>query len=87
MRILIALGGNALLRRSDPMTTEVQRRNILVAARAIAPLATEPDAATVLLYAHYDLQPPLDEAQWRTSRSARQPLPAGQPASPWAAWI
>jgi hypothetical protein len=34
MRILIALGGNALLRRSDPMTTEVQRRNIMVAARA-----------------------------------------------------
>ena len=28
MRIVIALGGNALLRRSDPMTTEVQRRNI-----------------------------------------------------------
>jgi len=26
MRIVIALGGNALLRRSDPMTTEVQRR-------------------------------------------------------------
>ena len=41
MRILIALGGNALLRRSDPMTTEVQRRNITVAARAIAPLATQ----------------------------------------------
>ena len=29
MRIVIALGGNALLRRSDPMTTEVQRRNIM----------------------------------------------------------
>ena len=28
MRIVIALGGNALLRRSDPMTTEVQRKNI-----------------------------------------------------------
>jgi len=26
MRIVIALGGNALLRRTDPMTTEVQRR-------------------------------------------------------------
>jgi carbamate kinase len=41
MRIVIALGGNALLRRSDPMTTEVQRRNIKIAAQAIAPLATE----------------------------------------------
>jgi carbamate kinase len=41
MRIVIALGGNALLRRSDPMTTEVQRRNIAIAARAIAPLTAE----------------------------------------------
>ena len=39
MRIVIALGGNALLRRGDPMTTEVQRRNIRTAAEAIAPLA------------------------------------------------
>ena len=41
MRIVIALGGNALIRRSDPMTTEVQRKNIEIAARAIAPLAAE----------------------------------------------
>ncbi len=41
MRIVIALGGNALLRRSDPMTTEVQRHNVKVAAEAIAPLAAE----------------------------------------------
>ena len=47
MRIVIALGGNALLRRSDPMTTEVQRRNIMVAARAIAPLATEHSVVVV----------------------------------------
>jgi carbamate kinase len=39
MRIVIALGGNALLRRSDPPTTEVQRRNVKIAAEAIAPLA------------------------------------------------
>ena len=39
MRIVIALGGNALLRRGDPMTTEVQRKNIRTAAQAIAPLA------------------------------------------------
>jgi carbamate kinase len=47
MRIVIALGGNALLRRSDPMTTEVQRRNIMVAAQAIAPLATEHSVVVV----------------------------------------
>src|SRR6516225_9238884 len=41
MRIVIALGGNALLRRSDPMTTEVQRRNVAIAARAIAPLVAQ----------------------------------------------
>ncbi|MFY9931066.1 MAG: hypothetical protein WAK82_24010 [Streptosporangiaceae bacterium] len=30
MTILIALGGNALLRRGDPMTTPVQGRNIRI---------------------------------------------------------
>ena len=39
MRIVIALGGNALLRRGDPMTTDVQRQNIRLAAEAITPLA------------------------------------------------
>jgi carbamate kinase len=37
--IVVALGGNALLRRSDPMTAEVQRANIKVAVEALAPLA------------------------------------------------
>jgi len=41
MRIVIALGGNALLRRGEPMTTEVQRKNVAIAARAIAPLAAQ----------------------------------------------
>lgn len=38
MRIVLALGGNALLRRSEPMTAEVQRKNARLAAKAIAPL-------------------------------------------------
>jgi carbamate kinase len=32
MRIVIALGGNALLQRGQPMTAENQRANIRVAA-------------------------------------------------------
>jgi carbamate kinase len=47
MRIVVALGGNALLRRSDPMTTEVQRRNVATAAAAIAPLASEHSVVVV----------------------------------------
>ena len=34
--LVIALGGNALLRRGEPMTTDAQRRNIKIAAQAIA---------------------------------------------------
>jgi carbamate kinase len=36
MRILVALGGNALLRRGEPMTAEVQRANVQIAATALA---------------------------------------------------
>ena len=39
MRVLVALGGNALLKRGEPMTAEVQRANIRTAARALAPVA------------------------------------------------
>jgi carbamate kinase len=39
MRVVAALGGNALLRRGEPMTAEAQRRNARVAATALAPLA------------------------------------------------
>ena len=39
MRIVVALGGNALLRRGEPMTSGAQRKNIRVAARSLAPLA------------------------------------------------
>src|SRR6478735_4587416 len=41
MRILVALGGNALLRRGEPMTAENQRANVRVAAASLAPLAAE----------------------------------------------
>lgn len=39
MRVVVALGGNALLRRGDVLTAEVQRENVRTAARALAPLA------------------------------------------------
>ena len=39
MRIVIALGGNALLRRGEPMTAENQRANMRVAAERIAAVA------------------------------------------------
>ncbi len=41
MRIVVALGGNALLRRGEPPTAENQRRNVRVAAQAHAPLARD----------------------------------------------
>ncbi|REE21483.1 carbamate kinase [Paraburkholderia sp. BL27I4N3] len=43
MRIVIALGGNALLRRGEPMTAENQRENVRVAARQIALIAQDND--------------------------------------------
>src|SRR3954464_2850877 len=39
MRIVVALGGNALLRRGQPMTAEAQRENIRIAAEQLAPVA------------------------------------------------
>ena len=41
MRIVLALGGNALLRRGEPPDAETQRRNVAAAARAIVPIAHE----------------------------------------------
>jgi len=41
MRIVVALGGNALLRRGEEMTAENQRRNVRIAAEALAPLGRE----------------------------------------------
>ena len=39
MLIVVALGGNALLQRGQPMTAEMQRKNIRTAAQALAPVA------------------------------------------------
>jgi carbamate kinase len=39
-RIVVALGGNALIRRGDPGSTEVQRRNLVAAAASLVELAS-----------------------------------------------
>ena len=41
MRVVVALGGNALLQRGEPMTTDVQRRNVRRAAPALATIAAD----------------------------------------------
>jgi carbamate kinase len=41
MLVVTALGGNALLRRGQPMTAENQRQNVRIAAKALAPVAAE----------------------------------------------
>lgn len=48
MRIVVALGGNALLRREQPLNAVNQRENVRAAARAMAPLA----AAHQLVISH-----------------------------------
>lgn len=41
MRIVVALGGNALLRNDEAPTAENQRHNIKIAAKALVPIARE----------------------------------------------
>ena len=41
MRVVVALGGNALLKRGEPMTAENQRTNVRSAAPALAAVAEE----------------------------------------------
>lgn len=48
MRLVVALGGNALLRRGERLTAENQRRNVRLAAAALAPLT----AAHELIITH-----------------------------------
>ena len=41
MLVVAALGGNALLRRGEAMTADNQRRNVRIAAEALAPIANQ----------------------------------------------
>jgi carbamate kinase len=41
MRVVVALGGNALLRRGEPMTADAQRANVRSAAPALAAVAAD----------------------------------------------
>jgi carbamate kinase len=41
VRVIAALGGNALLRRGEPLTAENQRANARLACKALAPVALE----------------------------------------------
>jgi carbamate kinase len=41
MRVVVALGGNALLKRGEPMTADAQRANVRVAAESLARVARD----------------------------------------------
>jgi len=41
VRVLVALGGNALLKRGEPMTADAQRANVRIAAEALARVARD----------------------------------------------
>jgi carbamate kinase len=41
MKVVVALGGNALLKRGEPMTADAQRANVRVAAEALARVARD----------------------------------------------
>jgi carbamate kinase len=41
MKVVVALGGNALLKRGEPMTADAQRANVRVAAESLARIAGE----------------------------------------------
>jgi carbamate kinase len=43
MRVVVALGGNALIKRGQPMTADVQRANVKIAAAGLARVAAEHD--------------------------------------------
>ena len=67
MRIVVALGGNALLRRGEPMTIEAQRANVRLAAAALAAfhpgnelVITHGNGPQIGLLALHDVAGPLD---------------------------
>lgn len=41
MLVVVALGGNALLKRGEPMTADAQRQNVRLAAETLAPVAKQ----------------------------------------------
>ena len=56
-RVVVALGGNALLKRGEEMTADNQRKNAKIAAKALAPLGimdlgVREGAALVVMGAH-----------------------------------
>ncbi len=72
MRVVVALGGNALLKRGEPMIAEAQRRNVKIAAQALAPVAREHE----LVLSHGngpESSAPLPRQSWR-----RMTLPPGR---------
>lgn len=70
MRIVIALGGNALLQAGEPPTAEVQRRNLEPAMRTIARLSEEHE--TVLTHGN---GPQVGLLALQTESSSETPLP------------
>ena len=48
MLVVAALGGNALLRRGQPLTAQNQRANVEVAARALLPIVLEHDLVLII---------------------------------------
>jgi carbamate kinase len=43
MKVVVALGGNALLERGEPPVAEIQQKHVIAAVEALAPLAREHD--------------------------------------------
>ena len=84
MRIVVALGGNALLRRGEPMTAEAQRANVQIAATALA--AIQPGNELVITHGN---GPQVGDELVRNekARSEVAPLPLGVLVAGTAGWI